>query len=75
MDNDDNELEQNTREEPAIVAEPTTDPASEPEPQSAVHALVEKWWNDMFPGSIIARDTLCWNHAMSAKEELKKRLS
>jgi hypothetical protein len=38
-------------------------------------ALVERWWNDHFPGSAAARDTAAWNVAFAAKEELKRRLA
>jgi hypothetical protein len=37
-------------------------------------ALVERWWNDHFPGSPVAQSTAAWNHAFAAKEELKRRL-
>jgi hypothetical protein len=38
-------------------------------------ALVERWWNDHFPGSPVAAVTGAWNHAFAAKEELKRRLA
>jgi hypothetical protein len=37
-------------------------------------ALVERWWNDHFPGSPVAATTAAWNHAFAAKEDLKRRL-
>jgi hypothetical protein len=44
-------------------------------PASTDHdALVERWWNDHFPGSPVAATTAAWNHAFAAKEELKRRL-
>jgi hypothetical protein len=44
-------------------------------PPSAPDALVERWWNDHFPGSPVAQSTAAWNHAFAAKEELKRRLA
>jgi hypothetical protein len=38
-------------------------------------ALVERWWDDHFPGSPVAASTAAWNHAFAAKEELKRRLA
>ncbi len=37
--------------------------------------LVERWWDDHFPGSPVAQVTPAWNHAFAAKEELKRRLA
>jgi hypothetical protein len=36
--------------------------------------LIERWWQDHFPGSAIARDTPAWNAAYAAKEALKRLL-
>jgi hypothetical protein len=36
--------------------------------------LIERWWEDHFPGSAIARDTTTWNVAHAAKETLKRLL-
>jgi hypothetical protein len=36
--------------------------------------IVERWWEDHFPGSSVAQVTAAWNHAFAAKEELKRRL-
>jgi hypothetical protein len=36
--------------------------------------LIERWWDDHFPGSAIARDTQAWNVAHAAKEMLKRLL-
>ena len=41
---------------------------------SELAALVERWWEEHFPGSPVARVTEAWNHALAAKEELKHRL-
>jgi len=50
-------------------------PAAAPEPPPDHEALVERWWNDHFPGSPVAAITAAWNHAFAAKEELKRRLA
>jgi hypothetical protein len=39
-----------------------------------VEQLIERWWEDHFPGSAIARDTQAWNVAHAAKESLKRLL-
>ncbi len=39
-----------------------------------LEALIERWWEDHFPGSVAAQVTQIWNHAFAAKEELKRRL-
>ncbi|MFZ2004894.1 MAG: hypothetical protein WAV02_07390 [Stellaceae bacterium] len=50
-------------------------PAPAPDQPSTLHdALVERWWNDHFPGSPVAATTAAWNHAFAAKEDLKRRL-
>ena len=51
-----------------------TDPPATAAP-NPLHALVERWWNDHFPGSPVAQLTTAWNHAFAAKEELKRRLA
>jgi hypothetical protein len=51
-------------------------PALAPDAPPADHsALIERWWNDHFPGSPVAAITAAWNHAFAAKEELKRRLA
>ena len=40
----------------------------------SVDQLIERWWQDHFPGSAIARDTQAWNVAHAAKEMLKRLL-
>jgi hypothetical protein len=52
-----------------IPAPPETGPAPHP-----LDAIVERWWDEHFPGSVAARVTEIWNHAFAAKEELKRRL-
>lgn len=37
-------------------------------------ALIDQWWADHFPGSVVAHYTECWNYAHSAKEALKALL-
>ena len=53
------------------AADPAVPTAASPHPADAV---VERWWEDHFPGSAVARVTQIWNHAFAAKEELKRRL-
>jgi hypothetical protein len=38
-------------------------------------ALIERWWMEHFPGSPVAQVTQAWNHALAAKEALKRLLS
>jgi hypothetical protein len=38
-------------------------------------ALIERWWEDHFPGSAVARETQAWNTAHAAKETLKRLLA
>ena len=53
------------------VAGPSPDAPTEHE---SIEDLVERWWEDHFPGSPVAQVTQAWNHAFAAKEELKRRL-
>jgi len=39
-----------------------------------IEDIVERWWDDHFPGSPVAQVTAAWNHAFAAKEQLKRRL-
>ena len=41
---------------------------------TTVDQLIEHWWEDHFPGSAVARDTIAWNVAHAAKEALKRLL-
>jgi hypothetical protein len=41
---------------------------------NSIDQLIERWWEDHFPGSAIARDTTSWNIAHAAKETLKRLL-
>ena len=41
---------------------------------ASIDQLIERWWQDHFPGSAIARDTQAWNVAHAAKEMLKQLL-
>jgi hypothetical protein len=43
-------------------------------PVPAIEQLIERWWEEHFPGSPVAQVTQAWNHALAAKEELKRRL-
>ena len=40
----------------------------------AIDQLIERWWQDHFPGSAVARDSQAWNTAHAAKEALKRLL-
>jgi hypothetical protein len=40
----------------------------------SIGELIERWWQDHFPGSPVARDTQAWNTAHAAKEALKRLL-
>jgi hypothetical protein len=44
-------------------------------PANPVDLLIERWWEDHFPGSSVARDTQAWNVAHAAKETLKRLLA
>ncbi|HEV2303329.1 MAG TPA: hypothetical protein VGR91_17315 [Stellaceae bacterium] len=44
------------------------------EGEGQFEALIERWWEDHFPGSAVARYTEAWNVAHSAKEALKALL-
>ena len=58
------------------AAMPALAPDAPPDTSPGLHdALVERWWNDHFPGSPVAALTAAWNHAFAAKEELKRRLA
>ena len=51
--------------------------ATPPEPRNPlaeVEGVIERWWDEHFPGSPVAQVTQAWNHALAAKEELKRRL-
>jgi hypothetical protein len=43
-------------------------------PANPVDQMIERWWEDNFPGSAVARDTASWNVAHAAKESLKRLL-
>ena len=45
-----------------------------PAQRESIDDIVERWWEDHFPGSPVAQVTQAWNHAFAAKEELKRRL-
>lgn len=46
----------------------------QPQPAFKIEQVIERWWQDHFPGSAIARDTQAWNVAYAAKEALKRLL-
>ena len=41
---------------------------------ASIDQLIERWWQDHFPGSAVARDTQAWNVAFAAKKALKQLL-
>jgi hypothetical protein len=41
---------------------------------ASIDQLIERWWQDYFPGSAVARNTHAWNVAHAAKETLKRLL-
>lgn len=43
-------------------------------PGNPLDQMIERWWEDHFPGSAVARDTASWNVAHAAKESLKRAL-
>lgn len=49
-------------------------PAESAVPQP-INMLIELWWADHFPGSPVAQLTAAWNRAVTAKEDLKRRLA
>jgi hypothetical protein len=49
-------------------------PAEQFQSASGIEQMIERWWQDHFPGSAIARDTQAWNVAHAAKETLKRLL-
>ena len=51
------------------------DTTPEPSPPHPLAALVERWWQEHFPGSPVAQATAAWNHAFAAKESLKRLLT
>lgn len=46
-------------------------PAPPPDP---LEQLIERWWADHFPGSILAQHTEVWNYVAAAVGELKRLL-
>lgn len=47
-------------------------PAAGPDP---IEQLIERWWADQFPGSVLAHHTEVWNYVWAAKELLKQLLA
>lgn len=46
-----------------------------PPERDDIEALIERWWTEHFPGSPVAQVTQAWNHALAAKEALKRLLA
>ena len=44
-------------------------------PGNPIDQVIERWWEDHFPGSAVARETAAWNVAHAAKEALKRMLA
>jgi hypothetical protein len=51
--------------------EPTPEQAPEASEPHPMDLLIDRWWEDNFPSSAVARDTGAWNLAFAAKEKLK----
>ena len=63
---------------PAAAATDTSTADAPPAPSnplSGIEEVIERWWEDHFPGSPVAQVTQAWNHAFAAKEDLKRRLA
>ena len=58
--------------EPPMLEQPVE--ADQGAVSHSIEQLIEMWWADHFPGSAVARDTLAWNVAHAAKENLKRLL-
>jgi hypothetical protein len=43
--------------------------------KDSIEQLIERWWAEHFPGSPVSQVTQAWNHAVAAKEDLKRRLA
>ncbi|HEY1257777.1 MAG TPA: hypothetical protein VGF34_00900 [Stellaceae bacterium] len=50
-------------------------PAANAAGSMPIDELIERWWEDHFPGSAVARETQAWNAAHAAKETLKRLLA
>jgi len=53
----------------------TAPPPTPSPPPHPLAALVERWWQEHFPGSPVAQATAAWNHAFAAKEALKRLIT
>jgi hypothetical protein len=53
---------------------PVEPPILAASPSFGIEGIIERWWQDYFPGSAVARDTQAWNVAHVAKEALKRLL-
>ena len=67
-------MDDNDQAAPVADERPRPDPEPAPSRFAAIEALIERWWEDHFPGSAVARDTQAWNIAHAAKEALKRLL-
>ena len=57
---------------PPVSEENEQSPVAPRSAALSIDQLIERWWQDHFPGSAIARDTQAWNVAHAAKEMLKR---
>jgi hypothetical protein len=56
------------------AAVPDTSAPPGPTAAASIESLIERWWEEHFPGSPVAQLTQAWNHAFAAKEALKRLL-
>jgi hypothetical protein len=49
-------------------------PEEQSESPPPTDLIVDRWWEEHFPGTAVARDTQAWNVAHAAKENLKRLL-
>ena len=53
----------------------TAPPPTPSPPPHPLAELIERWWQEHFPGSPVAQATAAWNHAFAAKEALKRLIT
>lgn len=75
MDGDDVTTKAEAAEAVTQAAAAQDEMVTEAAPVNGLGALIDRWFDDHFPGSVVARDVEAWNLVHRAKEELKARLS
>ena len=65
---------EDSQESAAFLDDHAASPTAAESRIGSLDQLIERWWQDHFPGSAIARDTQAWNVAYAAKEMLKRLL-